>query len=88
MPGKRQLTGKALLQNVTFQVTPGRLTYIMGPSGAGKSTLLNLLARRLKRGSLGGEVRYNGKDEKEGGDGWSKEDESFRSRYQRGGEMQ
>ncbi|KAG8825867.1 hypothetical protein FRC17_008487 [Serendipita sp. 399] len=34
---------------------------IMGPSGAGKSTLLDILARRQKRGTVGGTTLVNGR---------------------------
>jgi ATP-binding cassette, subfamily C, bacterial CydCD len=40
-PGQSQPT----LQDVTFQLTPGKRLAIVGPSGAGKSTLANLLLR-------------------------------------------
>jgi ABC-type multidrug transport system fused ATPase/permease subunit len=33
------------LQNITFQLNPGKRLAIVGPSGAGKSTLANLLLR-------------------------------------------
>lgn len=35
---------------------------IMGPSGAGKSTLLDILARKAKRGIVGGDIFVNGRE--------------------------
>ncbi|HEY5269958.1 MAG TPA: thiol reductant ABC exporter subunit CydD [Anaerolineales bacterium] len=40
-PGRSQ----PALQDITFQLTPGKWIAIVGPSGAGKSTLANLLLR-------------------------------------------
>ena len=40
-PGQSQ----PALQDITFQLTPGKRIAIVGPSGAGKSTLANLLMR-------------------------------------------
>jgi ATP-binding cassette subfamily C protein CydCD len=40
-PGRSQ----PALQEITFQLTPGKRIAIVGPSGAGKSTLANLLLR-------------------------------------------
>jgi ABC-type multidrug transport system ATPase subunit len=41
---------KALLRDVSINVKPGEMAYLMGPSGAGKSTLLEVLAGRMKTG--------------------------------------
>ena len=51
---------KTLLRDVSMQVQPGDLCYLMGPSGAGKTTLLEVLAGRLQVGTLRGEVLFNG----------------------------
>lgn len=51
---------KTLLRDVSMQVQPGELCYLMGPSGAGKTTLLEVLAGRLQVGTLRGEVLFNG----------------------------
>jgi cell division transport system ATP-binding protein len=42
------------LENVSFCIPPGELTYVVGPSAAGKTTLLKLLHGELKpqRGAL------------------------------------
>ena len=55
-------TGKniKLLDNLSGIVRPGELLGVMGPSGSGKTTLLDLLAGRLKNGTLQGEVKVNG----------------------------
>ncbi|HEY5405475.1 MAG TPA: heme ABC transporter ATP-binding protein [Ginsengibacter sp.] len=48
---------KWLLQNVSYQFTPGKCYMICGPNGAGKSTLMKLLSLLLIPDS--GEVYYN-----------------------------
>lgn len=40
---KRYTNGKEALQNVSFRLPPGELTFLTGHSGAGKSTLLKLI---------------------------------------------
>jgi cell division transport system ATP-binding protein len=42
------------LENVSFCIAPGELTYVVGPSAAGKTTLLKLLhgELRVQRGAL------------------------------------
>jgi len=40
--------GRALLDGVSAEVVPGRVTVLIGPNGAGKSTLLNILAGELR----------------------------------------
>ncbi|KAH8092680.1 hypothetical protein BXZ70DRAFT_453314 [Cristinia sonorae] len=54
--------GKTVLDNITGSVKPGQLMAIMGASGAGKSTFLDILARRRKRGLVGGQTLVNGRD--------------------------
>lgn len=48
------------LQDVTFELPPGRWLAVVGPSGAGKSTLLNLLLRFWEFGQ--GEILLDGQD--------------------------
>ncbi|EJU04900.1 hypothetical protein DACRYDRAFT_114221 [Dacryopinax primogenitus] len=56
------VNGKQILENITGSVRPGTVMAIMGASGAGKSTLLDILARKQKRGSIGGTTLVNGKE--------------------------
>ena len=41
---------KILLRNITLEVHPGEMAYLMGASGAGKTTLLDVLAGRVRSG--------------------------------------
>lgn len=50
--GKRNI-----LNNISFSLTPGKVTVILGPNGAGKSTLLRLLSGELK--PSGGTVSWH-----------------------------
>ncbi|TPX47429.1 hypothetical protein SeMB42_g03315 [Synchytrium endobioticum] len=54
-------TGKVILQGVTGEIKPGRLTAIMGPSGAGKTTFMNVLMGKYPR--TGGTLWINGREE-------------------------
>ena len=53
--------GKVVLDSITGSIKPGEIMAVIGASGAGKSTFLDLLARKSKQGTVGGEVRVNGK---------------------------
>lgn len=48
----RKFGGRAVLQDVSFQLQPGEVFGVVGPDGAGKTTLLQMLAAIL-RPSLG-----------------------------------
>ena len=37
--------GETVLDQVSFQITPGSMTALVGPSGSGKTTITNLIAR-------------------------------------------
>jgi iron complex transport system ATP-binding protein len=51
---------KTLLEGITIDVAPGRITALLGGNGAGKSTLLKVLSGEITPGS--GRVRINGAD--------------------------
>lgn len=51
---------KALLQNISGDVTSGHVLAILGPSGAGKTTLLNTLTLQQAGGTPSGYIRVNG----------------------------
>jgi putative ABC transport system ATP-binding protein len=59
----RSVNGKAIINDVTFDVNGGELLAIVGPSGAGKSSLLRLLNRLDEPTS--GTVLLEGKDYRE-----------------------
>ena len=46
--------------NITFEVKPGELVFIMGPTGAGKSTILKTIYKDLQLDS--GKIFLNNKD--------------------------
>ena len=54
------LKGKEILSGISGYAHPGQIMAIMGASGAGKSTFLDILARKNKRGHVGGTMYVNG----------------------------
>lgn len=56
------LNGRSIIEGVTGSVRPGQVLAIMGASGAGKSTFLDILARKRKRGLIGGSTLVNGRE--------------------------
>ena len=54
------LNAKQILSGVQGIALPGQLMAIMGASGAGKTTFLDILARKNKRGVVGGNFYVNG----------------------------
>jgi len=54
----KRYSEKTVLENVTFELSPGEVVVLMGPSGSGKSTLLRLI-NHLERLD-GGEIRVDG----------------------------
>ena len=57
---KKKIVKKVLLSSNSGVVNGGQIIGIMGGSGAGKSTLLNCLSGRIGKGSLEGNVLFNG----------------------------
>lgn len=53
---------RKILDNISGCVKPGQVMAIMGASGAGKSTFLDILARKNKRGQVGGTTLVNGRE--------------------------
>lgn len=53
---------RTILENVSGCVKPGQVLAIMGASGAGKTTFLDILARRSKKGAVGGTILVNGRE--------------------------
>jgi ATP-binding cassette, subfamily B, bacterial len=49
---------QAVLEEVSFEIEPGRVTALVGPSGVGKSTIADLLLRRIDPDE--GEIRLDG----------------------------
>lgn len=56
------LNGRSILEGITGSVRPGQVLAILGSSGAGKSTFLDILARKRKRGIIGGSTLVNGRE--------------------------
>jgi ABC-type multidrug transport system ATPase subunit/ABC-type multidrug transport system permease subunit len=55
-----ELNRKPILSGVQGVAHPGEILAIMGASGAGKTTFLDILARKNKRGTVGGNFYVNG----------------------------
>jgi ABC-type multidrug transport system ATPase subunit/ABC-type multidrug transport system permease subunit len=54
------LNGKQILSGIQGVVHPGQVMAIIGASGAGKTTFLDILARKNKRGVVGGDFYVHG----------------------------
>ena len=57
---KSFVPGKPVLDNVSLEVAPGELFFLLGPSGCGKSTLLRILAGLVRADS--GRICFDGVD--------------------------
>ncbi|KAH8899195.1 hypothetical protein GQ53DRAFT_299949 [Thozetella sp. PMI_491] len=55
-----ELGDRQILNGIQGLAHPGEITAIMGASGAGKTTFLDILARKNKRGQVGGNFYVNG----------------------------
>lgn len=53
-------SGEPVLENISFQVTPGRCLAVLGATGAGKSTLLSMIPRFYD--PTGGSITVDGYD--------------------------
>lgn len=51
---------KSIIDNVSINIKPGKITSFIGPNGAGKSTVLGIITRILSRDS--GEVYIDGRE--------------------------
>jgi len=57
--------GRAVVNDVTFEVRPGEIFALLGPNGAGKTTLIRMITDILRPDR--GEVRFNGSRVTDGG---------------------
>jgi iron complex transport system ATP-binding protein len=53
------LSGRTVVQDVSFKARPGQLTAIIGPNGSGKTTTMKAISGERK---FGGTIRFNGRD--------------------------
>lgn len=53
------LSGRTVVQNLSFKARPGQLTAIIGPNGSGKTTTMKAISGERK---FGGSIRLNGCD--------------------------
>jgi ABC-type multidrug transport system fused ATPase/permease subunit len=54
------VSGEPVLEEISFEATPGSVTAVVGPSGAGKSTLVSLVAAFIR--PIAGRVEVDGVD--------------------------
>ena len=53
------LSGRTVVQDVSFRALPGQLTTIIGPNGSGKTTTMKAISGERK---FAGAIRFNGRD--------------------------
>ncbi|MGG3498056.1 ABC transporter ATP-binding protein [Peribacillus simplex] len=56
----KKYNSKTVVEDVSIEITKGKITSFIGPNGAGKSTVLSMISRLIARDS--GEVLIEGKD--------------------------
>ncbi|AMM95013.1 ABC transporter ATP-binding protein [Peribacillus simplex] len=56
----KKYNSKTVVEDVSIEITKGKITSFIGPNGAGKSTVLSMISRLITRDS--GEVLIEGKD--------------------------
>ncbi|OLY84454.1 ATP-binding cassette sub-family G member 2 [Smittium mucronatum] len=57
---KKRGPQKIVINNISIEMRGGELLAIIGASGSGKTTILNMIAGRLTKGSVMGEILFNG----------------------------
>src|SRR3989338_33730 len=59
---KEAVTGKkVILEGINFFIEPGMFLLVLGGPGSGRTSLLNMLANRVGRGEVGGEIYFDRK---------------------------
>ncbi|MGV3551470.1 heme ABC transporter ATP-binding protein [Rhizobium sp.] len=53
------LSGRPVVQDLSFQAVPGKLTAIIGPNGSGKTTTMKAISGERK---FDGKIHFNGRD--------------------------
>lgn len=53
------LSGRTVVEGVSFEARPGQLTAIIGPNGSGKTTTMKAISGERK---FSGAIRFNGRD--------------------------
>ena len=56
----KRYDGKAVVDDVSFEIPRGKVTSLIGPNGAGKSTVMGMISRLIARDS--GLVDFEGRD--------------------------
>lgn len=56
----KRYEGKAVVDDVTFEIPKGKVLSLIGPNGAGKSTVMGMISRLIGRDE--GLVHFDGKD--------------------------